>query len=182
MVNVGFVTFGGSGTTISQAAIQGTLTSGADVAIADDNILEDDEDFNVVLFPSPSVSNMSPLIFSVTIVDNEGLFMHCSALPCYIYYDYLLCLPAAATVSFNPVEYSGVEGDGQLMVCLEILTTADSSEYDVIVSLQTVDGAKTGTKWYPTIDYSYSHTYIDFDSSCNFAVAEEYILWILAKR
>ena len=43
------------------------------------------------------------------------------------------------------MEYSGVEGDGQLRVCVEILTTAESSEYNVIVDLEVVDGAKTGT-------------------------------------
>ena len=43
------------------------------------------------------------------------------------------------------MEYSGVEGDGQLRVCVEVLTTAESSEYNVIVDLEAVDGAKTGT-------------------------------------
>ena len=74
MVIRGFVTFGdSSGATILQADIQGNLTSEADIAILDDNILEDEEGFIVVLFPSDSVSN-SILVFSVTIVDFEGLF------------------------------------------------------------------------------------------------------------
>ena len=74
MVNMSSVTFGSnSGAIIPQANIQGTLTSGADIAIIDDNILEENEGFRVFLFPSASVSN-SILILPVTIIDNEGLF------------------------------------------------------------------------------------------------------------
>ena len=56
----------------------------------------------------------------------------------------VLYLSADATVSFNPVEYSGMEGDGPLMVCVQIFTMANSSENDISVVLETVDGVKTG--------------------------------------
>ena len=58
------------------------------------------------------------------------------------------CLTTAATVSFNPVEYSGVEGDGQLMVCVQVLTTAISSQSDFTVFMATNDSSKTGTGLY----------------------------------
>ena len=61
-------------------------------------------------------------------------------------------------MGFNPVEYSGVEGDGQLMVCVEILTTAESSEYDVIVDLKSVDGAKAGTHCIHACTCTSNHT------------------------
>ncbi len=48
-----------------------------------------------------------------------------------------------ATLRFNPVLYNIMEGNGTLMVCVEILTEADSSQYSISVLLQTIDGAKT---------------------------------------
>ncbi len=44
---------------------------------------------------------------------------------------------------FNPIKYNAVEGSGTLMVCVEILTEAESSQQTIDVELETIDGAKT---------------------------------------
>ena len=75
MVTVSYVTFGdNSSTIIPQAAIEGTFTSGAEINILDDNILEDEEGINVVLLPSDRFVTSSgfPEFLQVTIIDNEG--------------------------------------------------------------------------------------------------------------
>ena len=46
------------------------------------------------------------------------------------------------------MEYSGVEGDGQLTVCVQILTAAISSQSDFTVFMTTNDSSKTGTGLY----------------------------------
>ena len=151
---MGFVTFGdNSSTVIPQATIEGTFTSRAEIEIIDDNRLEDEENFNVFLLPSMRFSTVTggPDVLTATILDNEGIvrfvWLQDRAVLCTIQSSVLSILTnliTAATVRFNPVEYSGVEGDGELMVCVDILTTADSSQYDVIATLNTVDGIKTG--------------------------------------
>ncbi len=48
-----------------------------------------------------------------------------------------------AILRFNPIEYNIMEGNGTLMVCVEILTEAEGSQYSISVLLQTFDGVKT---------------------------------------
>ncbi len=53
-------------------------------------------------------------------------------------------LCTVANLRFNSIEYNIMEGNGTLMVCVEILTEAVGSQYTISGLLQTYfDGVKT---------------------------------------
>ena len=110
-----------------------------EIPIIDDNVLEDNQTFNVVLSTADSDILLDPSSATITIVDNDG--NTCSALSTLSAPFQVHSFISDVTVGLQQSSYTVSEGDQDLMICVIL---SGQFEREVGVSVGTEDGSALG--------------------------------------